>query len=59
MLPVVIDSASNKDIMPKLIADELGLEINTSITHNIRGASGKNKSLGIVSDSVSLLQNVI
>ena len=46
LLPVVVDSASNKDIIPKLIADELGLEIDTSITHNIRGASGKNKSLG-------------
>ena len=54
LLPVIVDSASNKDIMPKLIADELGLKIDTSITHNIQEVSDKNKSLGIVSNSVSL-----
>ncbi len=54
LLSVVIDSGSNKDIMPKFIADELGLKINTNVIHNIRGVSGKNKSLGIASATVIL-----
>ena len=54
LLSVVIDSGSNKDIIPKFIADELGLKINTNITHNIRRVSGKNKSLGIASATVVL-----
>jgi hypothetical protein len=56
---VGIDSMSNKDIMPKFIADELGLKINTNITHNIRGVSGKNKSLGIASATVVLAPGCI
>src|SRR2546429_7070101 len=54
LLSVVIDSGSNKDIMPKFIADELGLKINTNVIHNIRGVSGKNKSLGIASATIVL-----
>jgi hypothetical protein len=53
-LSVIVDSASNKDLMPKFIADELGLKIDTSIIHNVRGFSGKNKSLGITSASITL-----
>jgi len=53
-LSVVVDSASNKDIMPKIVADELGLKIDKSVIHNIRGTSGKNKSFGTVSASVTL-----
>ena len=56
---VGIDSMSNKDIMSKFIADELGLKINTNITHNIRRVSGKNKSLGIVSADVILAPECI
>src|SRR5207248_5610951 len=37
VVSIVIDSASNKDIMPKIVADELGLKIDTSIAHSIRG----------------------
>jgi len=51
---VGIDSMSNKDIMPKFIADELGLKINTNVIHNIRGVSGKNKILGISGATVVL-----
>ena len=39
VVSIIMNSASNKDIMPKLVADELGLKIDTSITHSIRGAS--------------------
>ena len=59
LLSVVIDSGSNKDIMPKFIADELGLKINTNVIHNIRGVSGKNKSLGIASATVVLAPKCI
>jgi len=56
---VGIDSMSNKDIIPKFIADELGLKINTNVTHNIRGVSGKNKSLGIASADVILASGCV
>ena len=32
-ISVVVDSTSNKDIMLKFVADELGIEIDTSIIH--------------------------
>src|SRR5205823_5486904 len=54
VVSIVMDSASNKDIMPKIVADELGLKIDTSITHSIRGISGENISLGITSASIKL-----
>jgi hypothetical protein len=53
-LSIIVDSASNKDLMPKFIADELGLKIDTSTIHNIRGFSGRNKSLGVASASIIL-----
>lgn len=46
LLSVIIDSGSNKDIMPKFIADELESNINTSVKHNIRGVSGIRESFG-------------
>jgi hypothetical protein len=59
LLSVVVDSASNKDIMPKFIADELGLKIDTSVTHNICGIPGENKSVGIASASIVLAPECI
>ena len=56
---VSVDSMSNKNIMSKFIVDELELKINTNITHNIRGVSGKNKSLGIASADVILASGCI
>jgi hypothetical protein len=58
-LSVIVDSASNKDLMPKFIADELELKINTNTTYNIRGFSGKNKSVGIAPASVILAPGCI
>jgi hypothetical protein len=58
-LSVIVDSASNKDLMPKFIADELGLKINTDTTYNIRGFSGKNKSVGTALASVILAPGCI
>src|ERR1043166_9267957 len=49
----VVDTTSNKDIMPKIVADELGLKINTSVAHSIRGISGENRSLGTTSASIT------
>ena len=59
VVSIVVDSASNKDIMPKFVADELELKIDTSVTHNIRGASGENRSLGITSASIKLASGCV
>ena len=59
VVSIVVDSASNKDIMPKLIADELGQKIDTSVTHSIRGASGENRSLGTTSASINLASGCV
>ena len=53
-LSVIVDSASNNDLMPKFIADELGLKIDTNIIHNVRGFSGRNKSLGVAPAPITL-----
>ena len=45
--------------MPKFVADELELKIDTSVTHNIRGASGENRSLGITSASIKLASGYV
>jgi hypothetical protein len=58
-LSVVVDSGSNKNIMPKFIADELGLEINTNIKHNIRGVSGIRESFGTAPVSIELASGCI
>src|SRR5207245_10275839 len=51
---IVIDSASNKDIMPKIIADELRQKIDTSVAHSIRDVSGENRLLETTSTSITL-----
>ena len=42
-ISVVLDSASNKDIMPGIITDKLGLQRNKDVSYNIRGVTGKDK----------------
>ena len=59
VVSIVIDSASNKDIMPKIVADELGLKIDTSVAHSIRGVSGENRSLGTTSASIKLASGCV
>ena len=59
VVSIVVDFASNKDIMPKFVADELGLKIDTSVTHGIRDASGENKSLGTTSASITLASGCV
>ena len=54
-----MDSASNKDIIPKLIADKLEQKIDTSITHSIREASGENRLLGTTSTSITLASGCV
>jgi hypothetical protein len=51
---VVLDSASNKDLMPKVIADELGLKGNTDVSYIIRGLPGENVFSESVEATVSL-----
>ena len=59
VVSIVVDSASNKDIMPKIVADELGLKIDTSVAHSIRGVSGENRSLGTTSASIKLASECV
>lgn len=40
---VVLDSASNKNLMPRIIANEIGLKGNTDISYIVRGATGEKK----------------
>ena len=54
VVSIVVDSGSNKDVMPKFVADELGLKIDTSVAHSIRGVSDENRSLGTTSASIKL-----
>jgi hypothetical protein len=53
-ISVVLDSASNKNLMPKIIADELGLKGNTDVTYSIRGTTGVTKMYESVEATVSL-----
>ena len=51
---VVLDSASNKDLMPRVIADELGLKGNTNVSYIIRGSTGVKKYSESAEATVSL-----
>ncbi len=42
-ISVVLDSASNKDLIPSIIADKLGLQRNTNVSYNIRGVTSRDK----------------
>jgi len=55
-IQVLADTNANISWMPKIIADELGIEIDTSRTYNIRGVSGKGKTLGMAKDTLVELQ---
>jgi Aspartyl protease len=49
---VLADTCANLSWIPKFLADELGMEIDASKTHRIKGVSGDEKSLGIVKDGL-------
>ena len=51
---VVLDSASNKDLMPRIIANELGLKGNMDVSYIIRGATGEKKYSESVNATISL-----
>ena len=51
---VVLDSASNRDIMPKFVFEMLGLESNTDTTYHVRGMTGENTFTESAKASVSL-----
>ena len=59
VISIVVDSGSNKDVMPKIVADELGLKIDTSVAHSIRGVSGENRSLGTTSTFIKLASGCV
>ena len=42
-ISVVLDSASNKDLMPSFLADKLGLDRRSDVSYNIQGVTGKDK----------------
>ena len=45
--------------MPKIVANELGLKIDTSVAHSIRGVSGENRSLETTSASIKLASECV
>ena len=51
---VVLDSASNKDLIPRIVADELGLKGNTDVSYIIRGATGEKKYSESIDATISL-----
>jgi hypothetical protein len=51
---VVLDSASNKDLMPSIIADKFGLKTNTNTSYLIRSTTGNKKFLESVKATVTL-----
>ena len=55
-IQVLADTNANISWMPKIVADELGIEIDTSKTYNINGVSGKGKTLGMARDTLVELQ---
>ena len=55
-IQVLADTNANISWMPKIIADELDIEVDTSRTYNIRGVSGKGKTLGMAKDTLVELQ---
>ena len=59
VVSIVVDSGSNKDVMLKFVTDELGLKIDTSVAHSIRGVSGENRSLGTTSASIKLASECV
>jgi len=56
VIQVLADTNANISWMPKIIADELGIKIDTSRTYNINGVSGKGKTLGMTRDTLVELQ---
>ena len=55
-IQVLADTNANLSWMPKIVADELGIEIDTSKTYNINGVLGKGKTLGLARDTLVELQ---
>jgi hypothetical protein len=53
---ILADTCANLSWIPKFLADELGMEIDTSKTNKINGVSGEERSLGIVRDGLIELQ---
>ena len=53
-ISVILDSTSNMDLMPKFIAEKVGLEIDENVSYNIRGVSGERKCSGLSKATISL-----
>ena len=51
---VVLDSASNKDLMPRVIANKFGLKTNTDTSYLIRSTTGNKKFSESVEATVTL-----
>ena len=54
LVSVVLDSASNKDLMPRSIADKFGLKGNKDVSYNIRRVTGEDKFSESIEATVSL-----
>ena len=53
---ILADTCANLSWIPKSLAEELGMEIDTSRTHKINGVSGEERSLGVAKDILIELQ---
>ncbi|RIA82366.1 hypothetical protein C1645_809643 [Glomus cerebriforme] len=51
---VILDTGSNRDIIPKSLANELGLKCSKKIRHNLRGISGTTESSEITNVTINL-----
>jgi len=54
LVSVVLDSASNKDLMPRVIANKFGLKTNTDTSYLIRSTTGNKKFSESVEATVTL-----
>ena len=53
LVSVVLDSASNIDFMPQIVADQLGLKGNANVSCNFRGSTGVEEKFSESVDATS------
>lgn len=53
---ILADTCANLSWIPKMLADELEMDVDTTKIHRVNGVSGEEKSLGMVKDCLIELQ---
>jgi len=51
-IQILADTCANLSWIPNFLADELGMEVDTSKTCKVNGVSGEERSLGMVKDAL-------